>query len=384
MFLVYLRVLSLDISSYLPVHTKNQNSKISSITNTETNNISITVLFNEDLLFKNAYKITKMKNNDLLNEKKKVLSEDDFTHLLEQLFLDEIIEVVKGLAQMSILKLPHLMDILALLGDNNIILSTTLLTKLYEIFKMKTIIKLNLNPDLNLNKNTTTNISKINDGKEGKRNGIIDINVNGNGDLNPVFGTQLEKVVAEVEVASRQVYAGLSAILSTLSNDNSKDKGEEENEIENGNIKNKNKLKSVDLSDAKNLKDRRIKEKLKTEKRILELQSTAKNSNNLKNQKSLQLFNITDKVIDQYVDLVLYLVDIVYSFSVFLQSAAMGVTKYGNDNDNDNDDEKNILSLSCIFCNYNNYSPGYFLSQKTGLSLITTLQYIYEEVRKLD
>ena len=269
------------------------------------------------------------------------------------------------------------MDVLALLGDNNIILSTALLTKLHEILKMKTIINLNIN--------TTTNINKINDGKKG--NG----NINGKDDFNPVFGTQLDKVVAEVEIASRQVYAGLAAILSTLSNDNNKDndkdKDEEEDKTENNNIKNKNKLKSVDLSDAKNSKDRRIEEKLKTEKRILELQSTAKNSNNLKNQKSLQLFNISDKIIDQYVDLVLYLVDIVYSFSVFLQSAAMGVSNHGNDDNNDNENgngnnnEKNILSLSCIFCNYNNYSPGYFLSQKTGLSLITTLQYIYEEVR---
>lgn len=382
--MVYLRILSLDITSY--ILAKNQNSKISSISNTDDNNISITVLFNEDPLFKNAYKITKMKNNELLNEKKNVLSDEDFTHILEELFLNEILDVVKGLAQMSILKLPHLMDVLALLGDNNIILSTTLLTKLHEILKIKTIINLNIN--------ATTNIQKINDGKEGKQNGNTNMNINGNGkdDFNPVFGTQLEKIVAEVEVASRQVYAGLAAILSTLSNDNnkdnSKDKGEEEDKTENNNIKNKIKLKSVDLSDAKNSKDRRIEEKLKTEKRILELQSTAKNSNNLKNQKSLQLFNISDKIIDQYVDLVLYLVDIVYSFSVFLQSAAMGVSNHGNDNNNDNENgngnnnEKNILSLSCIFCNYNNYSPGYFLSQKTGLSLITTLQYIYEEVRK--
>lgn len=302
-----------------------------------------------------------MKNNELVNVKKNC-TDDDIAYVLEELFLKEVVEVVKGLAQTSILKLPHIMDILALLGDNNLILSTALLTKVHDVLTIKT----------NVNSNNNTGNDKINELKDvngkGRNEGMYECNI--------IFGTQLQRVVEEVEVASKQVYKSLSSILSSLTNEKTDD---DNNKKDNNNdIKNKNKFKSVDLSESKNLKERNDDEKLKIEKRILDIQSNAKNSTNLKNQKNVELGNISDKIIDQYVDLVLYLVDIVYSFSVFLQSSVLSDTNNGNGVDGIH----NILSSSSIFCNNDDNSYGHYLSQNTGVSLISTLQYIYEEVRE--
>ena len=309
-----------------------------------------------------------MRNAELSSMKKNCTTDDDVAYVLEELFLKEVVEVVKRLAQHSILKLPHVMDILALLGDNNLILSTALLTKLHEIITIKT----NANLDNNTGNNEINLVKEINgkEKKEGKE-GMYECNI--------IFGTQLQRVVEEVEIASKQVYKSLSTILTSLTNE----KFNEDKEDNNSNdIKNKNKFKSVDLSDSKNLKERNNDEKLKTEKRILDIQSTAKNNNNIKNQKNAELGNISDKIIDQYVDLLLYLVDIVYSFSVFLQSAALSVTNNGNGENGIN----NILSLSSIFCHDDNddSSYGHYVSLSTGVSLVSTLQYIYEEVREVN
>ena len=73
-------------------------------------------------------------------------------------------------------------------------------------------------------------------------------------ECNIIFGTQLQRVVEEVEVASKQVYKSLSSILSSLTNEKTDD---DNNKKDNNNdIKNKNKFKSVDLSESKNLKER--------------------------------------------------------------------------------------------------------------------------------
>ena len=83
------------------------------------------------------------------------------------------------------------MDILALLGDNNIVLGTELLSRLYTILEIK------------LTNNQIVNTDTFN--------------------TNPIYGIQLEKVVDEVEVVSKQIYNELSKILSMLCNDQSED-----------------------------------------------------------------------------------------------------------------------------------------------------------------
>jgi hypothetical protein len=359
-FLIYLRIVSVNITPYLPIKNENENVKMSSNEN-DSNSISVSVILNEEPLFKNAFKSVKMKNTELVNMKKNC-TDDDVAYVLEELFLKEVVEVVKGLAQTSILKLPHIMDSLALLGDNNIILSTALLTKLHDMLTIKTIV----NSNTNTGNNKIIELKDVN-GKD-RKEGTYECNI--------IFGTQLQRVVEEVQIASKQVYRSLLTILSSLSNeklDDDNTKKDNDNDT-----KNKNIFKSVDLSESKNLKERNNDEKLKIEKRILDIQLNAKNSNNIKNQKNVELGNISDKIIDQYVDLVLYLVDIVYSFSVFLQSSVLSVTNNGNGLDGFN----NILSLSSIFCNNDDNSYGHYLSQNTGVSLISTLQYIYEEVRE--
>lgn len=359
MFLIYLRIVSVNITPYLTIKNENENVKMSSNEN-DSNSISVSVILGEEPLFGNAFKSVKMKNNELLNMKKNC-TDDDVAYVLEELFLKEVVEVVKGLAQTSILKLPHIMDVLALLGDNNLILSTALLTKLHDMLTIKTIV----NSNHNTGNNKINELKDIN-GKE-RKEGMYECNI--------IFGTQLQRVVEEVDIASKQVYKNLSSILSSLSNEKLDDDNNKKDD--NNDIKNKNKFKSVDLSESKNLKERNNDEKLKIEKRILDIQSNAKNSNNIKNQKNIELGNISDKIIDQYVDLVLYLVDIVYSFSVFLQSSVLSVTNNGNGIDR----IENILSLSSLFCNNDDNCYGHYLSQNTGVSLISTLQYIYEEVR---
>jgi hypothetical protein len=356
-FLIYLRIVSVNIKPYLPIKNENENEKILSNEN-DSDSISVSVILNEEPLFKNAFKSVKMKNNELVNMKKNCTTDDDVAYVLEELFLIEVVGVVKGLAHTSILKLPHVMDILALLGDNNLLLSTALLSKLHELLTVKTIVDSN-----NSTGNNIMNELKDVNGKE-RKEGMYECNI--------IFGTQLQRVVEEVEIASKQVHKSLSSILSSLSND----KIDDDN---NNDMKNKNKFKSVDLSESKNLKERNNDEKLKIEKRILDIQSNAKNSNNMKSQKNVELGNISDKIIDQYVDLVLYLVDIVYSFSVFLQSSVLSVTKNGNGMEGISN---NILSLSSIFCNNDDNSYGHYLSPNTGVTLISTLQYIYEEVRR--
>ena len=47
-----------------------------------------------------------MKNNELVNVKKNC-TDDDIAYVLEELFLKEVVEVVKGLAQTSILNYYH-------------------------------------------------------------------------------------------------------------------------------------------------------------------------------------------------------------------------------------------------------------------------------------
>ena len=270
-------------------------------------------------------------------EKQITVNTENLNFMVETDLLSQVIEVIKSLTLTSIFKLPHIMDILALLGDNNIVLGTELLSRLFNILEIK-----------------------LSDTRIGS-NDIFD--------ANPIYGLQLERVIEEVEIVSKQIYGELSKILSILCNDQSEDEKKENNLTQN-----KNKFKCVDLSASKTMKNPKLEEKFKTEKRILELQSSAKN--NSKSSKNLQLGLISDKIIDQYLDLVLYLVDIVYSFSVFFQSAAAAPSHHG-----EKKLIKNVLSLSSIFCNFDRSNPGFYLSQKSGNSIINTFQYIYEEVR---
>jgi hypothetical protein len=299
----------------------------------------MTVILEENPVLKTLLKNTK--KTELL-DKKAVPTAEEKNLTAETELLFQIIEIIKSLTLLSILKLPHIMDILALLGDNNIVLGTELLSRLYILLEMKISDNKNI-PDV------STELSTYNS--------------------NPIFGIQLEKIIDEVEIVSKQIYTELSKILSMLCNDQS-----EEEKKENDVAKNKSKFKCVDLSASKLLKNPKIEEKLKAEKRILELQTKAKN--NSKVQKNLQLNLITEKIIDQYMDLVLYLVDIVYSFSVFFQSAAVALSHNG-----EKKYAKNVLSLTSIYCNIDTVNAGYFLSEKTGKSIITTFQYIYEEVK---
>jgi hypothetical protein len=332
-FLIFLRIVSLELNPFLPAHEKD--IKYSSVIQNR-DIASMTILLEENLTLKTLLKnVRKTESTD----KQVVMTADGINLTVETALLSQIVEIIKSLTLQSILKLPHIMDILALLGDNNITLGTELLARLYVILELK------IDGDSSV---ASTELSTYNS--------------------NPIFGIQLERIIEEVEIVSKQIHSELSKMLSMLCVDQS-----EEEKKENDVAKNKSKFKCVDLSASKLLKNPKIEEKLKAERRILELQSKAKN--NSKSQKNLQLGLITEKIIDQYQDLVLYLVDIVYSFSVFFQSAAAAHSHNG-----EKKFAKNVLSLTSIFCNLDNVNAGYFLSEKTGKSIISTFQYIYEEV----
>lgn len=330
-FLIYLRIVSVELNPYLPIQERDvkHSSAIQSKDNVHMKSV-LEDNSNLKILLKNARKTE-------ISEKQLVVSAENLNTMVETDLLSQIIDLIKSLTLTSILKLPHIMDILALLGDNNIVLGTQLLSRVFSILEIKCL--------------------------DGETVGNDTMNTN------PIYGGQLERVIEEIEVVSKQIYAELSKILSALCNDQS-----EEEKKENNQPQNKNKFKCVDLSASKTMKNPRQEEKLKTEKRILELQSSAKN--NSKNSNNLQLSLISDKIIDQYLDLVLYLVDIVYSFSVFFQSAAVAPSHQG-----DKKMTKNVLSLSSIFCNFDKSNPGLYLSRKSGNSIINTFQYFYEEVR---
>ena len=278
----------------------------------------------------------------------------DFNSIELKLY-QQIKYIIYHLVLTNLLQLPHIMDLLTILGETNTKLSADFLTKLQEIFEFQK--------------------------KSVER---TDVSTNSNERLeddNPVFGTQLSKIITEIHLISKQVYEELMKVFDIVSDTSKLQKIEIENKME----KNmpRNKLKSVDLSASKKLKSPAEEEKIKTERKISEIQNKNKNKNlNIGVQKNIKLNFISENVINKLFDLGFYLTDIICSLSILFQSAIQAEIKIDNFHDKNNDKikMKNLLSLSSIFFNFDILSSGFYLSEKCGKVIITSLQFLYEEV----
>ena len=357
--------------------------------------INVRKLLNENTNLKTAF-ITvdkKLKEKNVKNDKKddndnandsnkNILSNIDSIEL--ELYR-QIKNIIYHLSLSNILQLPHIMDMLTILGDSNTELGSVFLTRFYEIleFQINSLESTYVSTDLNTS----------------LKNNSIDTNLNLS-NMNPVFGIQLSKITIEVDFISKQVYSELDKIYSFLLDDITDEK---KIEIENEKSLPKNKLNSVNLSASKNLKNPEIEKKIRTEKRILDLQNKIKTPSN-SIQKNIKFNLISDNIIDKLLDLSFYLLDIIYSFSTLFQTAASARTSIhnddyynhnnnnnnnddDNDNNNDNNNDKsnktisiNLLSLSSVFYNFDFSSSGFYLSKETGKSIILSLQFLYEEV----
>ena len=294
------------------------------------------------------------KNNEKRNESLILL---DF-HSIELELYQQIKNIIYHLTLSNLLQLPHIMDLLTILGESNIKLGSDFLIRLQNIFEFK--------PKLMERTDVSTNLNEKLD------------------DDNPVFGTQLSKIIIEIDLISKQVYEELNNIFHILADTSNLQNIEIENNIE----KNmpKNKLKSVDLSPSKKLKSPAEEEKIKTEKKISDLQNKSKNKNknsNIGTEKIIKLNLMSENLINKLLDIGLYLTDVICSISILFQYGVESDIQICNFHDNDKNKEKkykNLLSLSSIFFNFDILSSGFYLSEKCGKVIISTLQFLYEEV----
>ena len=301
---------------------------------------------------------TEMKSGKNSEKRNESLILSDFHSIELELYI-QIKNIIHYLTLSNLLQLPHIMDLLTILGETNIKLGSDFLIRLQNIFEFK--------PKLMERTDVSTNLNEKLD------------------DDNPVFGTQLSKIIIEIDLISKQVYEELNNIFHILADTSNLQNIEIENNIE----KNmpKNKLKSVDLSFSKKLKSPAEEEKMRIEKKISDLQNKNENKNknsNIGMEKKIKLNLLSENLINKLLDLGFYMTDVICSLSILFQSAVESEIQIYNFHENKKNKEnkcKNLLSLSSIFFNFDILSSGFYLSEKCGKVIISTLQFLYEEVR---
>ena len=401
-YLIFLRIVSIELKelSLSPISSNNKTN--------------MTNLLDENVNLKTALKLSEKKrkekitnsnlNKEVNENENKNKNEKSYSNLIvfsiEKELLIQIIEIITNLSLFSILQLPHIMDLLSILGETNTKITSQFLQRLFEILELQ-------------NKEGTYVSTETSSEKNSENANISTVSTvstyQSTFPLNSVFGIQLEKTITEIDKITKQVYSELNKIFKLLTGNEKidRDKINENNEKsgnnngnngQNGNNgKSGNNLKIVDLSASKLLKHPNIEEKNRIEKRIENLQNKSKNNlkeDKDKNKKSLQFELISDNIIDKLLDLGLFYMDIVYSLSIFFQTSAttqINMTENGNKNSNKNENlnkndskivTKNILSLSILFSNFDFSTAGLFLSENTGKSVILVFQFLYEEVRR--
>ena len=141
---------------------------------------------NDNCEANNDPEIKNGKNNEKRNESLILL---DF-HSIELELYQQMKNIICHLTLSNLLQLPHIMDLLTILGETNIKLGSDFLIRLQNIFEFK--------PKLMERTDVSTNLNEKLD------------------DDNPVFGTQLSKIIIEIDLISKQIYEELNNIFHIL------------------------------------------------------------------------------------------------------------------------------------------------------------------------